>query len=99
MRIGIGGRALVDQVKGQYNFFTEGYSVCVLKRYDGTIIKHDLSAQAIDFLSWISHNSIKSVEYLDPETVDVQQTIGTSMLLLFVDKDQAASKVAISTLE
>lgn len=63
---------MVDKVKGQYSFFTEGYSVCVLKRFDGKIIKHDLSSQAIDFLSWISHNSIRPVELLDREAVDVQ---------------------------
>ena len=96
LRVGIAGKSVIDAVKGKYNFFSDGKSVCVLKRYDGKTIKLDLSSQQVDFMSWISHTSLKPVEILDRETVDVQQSIGTSMLMLFVDTISDPSNVGVS---
>ena len=54
------------------------------------IIK-DLSViqKEFNFLTWISENSKKEVEQLDRETLEIQQSIGTPMFIVFVDLDDS----------
>ena len=56
------------------NYFEENsFSSCALIRYDTKVIIKDLSVISKDFnlLNWISVNSIKQVEILDRESLEI----------------------------
>ena len=74
------------------NYFEENsFSSCALIRYDTKVIIKDLSViqKEFNFLTWISENSKKEVEQLDRETLEIQQSIGTPMFIVFVDLDDS----------
>jgi len=94
---------LVKQLKKEMSvkYFSDlSLSSCVLKRFDGEFIVRDMNdqdqKQEID--KWITINSKKEVDILDEETLALQQSLGTSMFLVFVD-DTDKSHEAIKEIE
>lgn len=101
---------LIKQLKkmpSTVQFFPDiGYSSCVVRRYDGQYVTHDISSsiEPINFEKWIQKNSKKPVDLLDNESIQIQQTLGSSMFLTFVDFDSndkvlKASQKAIAEVE
>ena len=74
--------------KSQPQHFKESLSTCTLTRYDGKLIKMDMTEGEIDFTHWITKNTIRDVDILDNEALDVQRMLGLSSLICFVDYEK-----------
>jgi hypothetical protein len=62
-------------------------SSCAIQRYDNEIFVFELTGNTnkINFVEWVSKNSKKSLEMLDGESLLVNQNLGMSMFLVFID--------------
>lgn len=99
---------MIKRLKKRHSvrYFPElGYSSCALRRYDGEYKVYDVSdaTHSSALFAWVNYNSKKHVDLLDNEALQVQQAIGTSMFVAFVDLESKnyaeASQDAIEVLK
>jgi hypothetical protein len=74
--------------KSQAQFFKDNLSTCTLVRYDGKLIKQELADSSVDFTTWITTNTLRDVDVLDNESLEIQRALGMSSLIAFVNYEK-----------
>lgn len=92
---------LIKKMKRKYSgdwFEKIGYSVAVLKRYDGKYIKYDITGgDKIKFVDWINKNTMKPVEEWSTDVSRMYEMLRQPVLLLFTsyetsEKEQQSNR-------
>lgn len=89
---------LIKRMKRKYSadwFERVGYTVAVLRRYDGKYIKFDITGgDKPNFAHWLNKASMKPVEEWSPDVSRLYEMLRQPMLMLFTNYDTKVKKIA-----
>lgn len=87
----VSDKNLIKKMKRKYSgdwFEKVGYSVAVLKRYDGRYVKYDVTGgDKVNFSHWINKSTMKPVEEWSPAVSRLYEMLRQPTLMVFTNYD------------